>query len=336
MAERRMAVLAGMMCLLLLGVIGLAGRGAPAAAQSLPTQTPVLPTATPFLTPTPTLPVLVVTPESGCAAPLTLTVGGQVIVTGGLNVRSAPSVSGALVGYIPEEKLMRLIGGPECANGYNWWRVSGFGEPGWIIEGRPGRYFIEQYIDPNTVNCFPTQPGIAVGEPVVAVTGSRVREEADPGARVITVAPPRTVMAVIDGPRCRDGLVWWRVQTRFEATSVLIEGWVGEGYPGDRWIAPLVRGATPQPCVRPLSWRVGTRGAAVARDGVPRRLRAAPDASAALVLELLDGVAFEVIEAPSVCSGGFNWWHVRVLTTGITGWIAEGVPGRYNVEVIVP
>jgi len=297
--------------------------------------TPVA-TLTPFLTPTATLPLLLVTPATGCAAPLALTVGSQIIVDGGLNVRYTPSVSGVLLNYFADEKLVRLIDGPVCANGYNWWRVAGIGEPGWIIEGTPGRYFIQTYIDPDTVNCFPPRAGIAVGGQVRAVTGSRVRDAADLGAFVITVAQPGSLLTILEGPRCFDGLIWWRVRTNFAVTSAVVEGWIGEGYPGEYWIEPVTAaGATPLPCARPLGWSVGTRGAAVARDGVPRRLRAAPDANAALLLELIDGVAFEVLAAPPTCAGGYNWWSVRILTTGITGWIAEGTPGRYNVETVV-
>lgn len=322
----------------LLALFGAAAvtRTSPAYGQSLPTQTPVAPTLTPFLTPTPTLPVLALTPAGGCSPALQLTLGTQVLVDPGLNVRATPSVSGALLSYLAEEKLLRLIDGPVCANGYNWWRVSGFGEPGWIIEGTPNRYYIAPYTDPNTVNCFPTQPGMQVGATVRAVTGSRVRAEADAGAFVVTVANAGSLLTILEGPRCLDGLVWWRVRANYAVTNAAVEGWVAEGYPGEIYIEPLSAGtATAQPCVRPLNWSVGMRGAAVARGGVARRLRAEANANAPLVLELLDGVAFEVLAAPPVCSGGYNWWNVRILTTGITGWIAEGVPGAYNVETIV-
>ncbi|MBK8022387.1 MAG: SH3 domain-containing protein [Chloroflexi bacterium] len=310
---------------------------APGLAQPLAqaTATPIPDVATPTPLPSATLPILAVTPATGCTEPLQLRIGALVVVIGGVNVRATPSVSGVLLNYFDENKLVRLIDGPVCANGYNWWRVAGVGEPGWVIEGRPGRYLIQTYVDPEAVSCFPARDGIAVGGQIRAVTGSRVRAEADPGALVITVAQPGTFMTVLEGPRCIDGLNWWRVRTNFEVSDTLIEGWVGEGYPGEYWIeSALAATGIPLVCARPLGWSVGTRAAVSYRDGVPRRLRATPGVGGALVLELLDGVAFEVIDGTAVCRDGYNWWNVRILTTNITGWIAEGTPGRYWVELI--
>lgn len=310
---------------------------APALAQTTTGTATVVPTVTPIITATPTYPVLLVTPATGCTAPLPLQIAGFATVRGGVNVRAIPSVSGALLNYFDEEKLVQVIDGPVCANGYNWWRVAGVGEPGWVIEGRPGRYLMQGIPDPNIISCFPSQTGIRVNGSVVAITGSRVREAMTVTSRVITVAQPGTVMTVLEGPNCDDGMVWWRVRTRFEVTDTFIEGWVGEGYPGEYWIAPVDAPnstATSIPCARPLSWRQGTRAAVSYGDGVPRRLRAQPTTSGALVEELLDGVAFEVIDGTPVCANGYNWWNVRILTTGITGWIAEGTPAGYWVELI--
>jgi hypothetical protein len=324
---------------LLIALFGLTLLVAPALAQTTATATvqPTVPVITPVLTLTPTYPVLLVTPATGCSAPLPLVIAGLATVRGGVNVRAIPSVSGALLNYFAEEKLVQVIDGPVCANGYNWWRVAGVGEPGWVIEGRPGRYLMQGIADPNTINCFPPQSGIRVNGSVIAITGSRVREETNINSRVITVAQAGTVMTVLEGPRCFDGMIWWRVRTRFEVTDTLVEGWVGEGYPGEYWIGPADSPnatGTSIPCARPLSWRLGTRAAVTYSDGVPRRLRAQPSTGGALVEELLDGVAFEVIDGTPVCSGGYNWWNVRILTTGITGWIAEGTPAGYWVQVI--
>lgn len=218
---------------------------APADTQGI---TPgISPTAfTPAFTPTATVPLLLVTPATGCSAPLPLTIGMQIAVRGGLNVRYEPSVSGVLINYIAEPIIVTVSDGPRCANGYNWWRISGFGQPGWIIEGRPGRYLIEAY-----------------GLPTLTPTPS----------------------------------------------------------------------VTPSGCIVPLSFQIGSHGAVSYHDNVPRRLRAAPSTGAPILLELLDGVAFEILAGP-VCAELYNWWNVHILTTGISGWIAEGRPGHYNVEVI--
>jgi len=219
----------------------------PADTQGItPGVTPGITTPGVLFTPSPTLPVFVITPATGCAAPLNLVIGMEVVVRGGINIRYEPSMSGVLIGYFSEPDIVNIIDGPRCTNGYNWWRISGHGQPGWIIEGRPGRYWIEPF-------GLPTQ----------------------------TLTPS----------------------------------------------------LTPTGCVYPLSFQIGSHGAVTYRDGVPRRLRTAPSANAPLVVELLDGIAFEIL-GDSVCAESYNWWNVRILTTGITGWIAEGRPGRYFVEVI--
>ena len=69
-------------------------------------------------------------------------------------------------------------------------------------------------------------------------------------------------------------------------------------------------------------------------DGVPRRLRARR-ALRPVIAELIDGIAFDVINDESVCADGYNWWQVRILTTGLTGWLAEGRPGSYWFEVLI-
>jgi hypothetical protein len=237
-----------LLLLLALPLLLAAPFAAPADMQGVtPGVTPGLITPTVFVpTPTFAVPVYVITPATGCAAPLSLTIGMNIVVRGGINIRYEPSMSAALLNYFPQPTVVTVIDGPRCANGYNWWRISGYGQPGWVIEGRPGRYFIEPF-----------------GLPTVTPTPS----------------------------------------------------------------------LTPSGCVYPLSFQIGSHGAVRYRDNVPRRLRTEPNTNAPVIVELLDGIAFEIIGGP-VCAETYNWWQVRILTTGITGWIAEGRPGRYFVEVI--
>jgi hypothetical protein len=298
--------------------------------------TPGVTTLTPFVTPTVTqtpLPVLLITPATGCAAPLNLTIGTDILLRGGVNVRSEASMSAALVNYYDQQVRLRLTGGPVCANGYNWWRVAGVGHPGWVIEGRPGRYFITPYSDPALV-CF-DPISLAPGTRVRLLNGLRLHETASLEARVLTVIPFQTTVDVIGGAVCADGLNWWQVRIPFDGTT--IDGWITEGYPGDYWLEPLNPAGTAVPlrCVVPLSMNVGSRAAVRYFDGVPRRLRSAPNTGAPIVAELLDGIALEVLAAPPTCSEGYNWWNVRVVTTNLTGWIAEGRPGGYNIEPFI-
>jgi hypothetical protein len=234
--------------------------------------------------------------------------------------------------------ILTVDQGPVCADGWNWWHVSGSGEPGWVVEGKPGRYFLQTVIDPNTTNCAAPLDTIAVGGQIRAITGSRVRQTPDNSAFVLTVVLSRMQLTVIDGPRCFGGLNWWKVRAPYGSTSATVEGWVAEGYPGRYFVSGLsasAQAASVSECLPALRLHTGTRAAVMYRDGVPRRLRSAPGTSAAVVAELLDGIAFDVISDESVCADSFNWWQVQVVATGQTGWLAEGRPGNYWFEVLI-
>ncbi len=320
--------------LLLLLIALLALVSSPTVAQTV-TPTPTGPGYTIIATGLPTYqPTGVPTP--GCAAPLPLPLGGSVLLRGGVNVRSAPSLSGPLVNYYDHLVLLRVTRGPVCANDTNWWYVEGNGEPGWVIEGRPGRYFLEAYVDPATTDCSAPLETIQAGGQLQTVTGSRVRAIPSNNADVVTVVQPGQKLTVLDGPRCADHLNWWLVRAPYGTSSTLVDGWIAEGYPTAYYVEGLSASGEPEiACRTALRLHAGSRAAVSYRDGVPRRLRSAPDTSAPVVAELLDGIAFDVISDGAECSGGYNWWHVRILTTGLTGWLAEGLPGNYWFEVLV-
>jgi hypothetical protein len=269
----------------------------------------------------------------GCFPALAFSFGSRVVLTPGVNVRHLPSLSGAVVNYYTEEVVLRVTDGPVCENGYNWWRVEGVGNPGWVIEGRPGRYFLEpalEFPDPDTI-CNPPL-SMQLGRPTRVLMGVRVHEDAEITSLALAVAPINTFIEVLDGPVCNNRMNWWRVRVPFE--DIMVEGWVGEGFPENYWLESNVPVPSPTPyCPRALRLSLGTRVGITYDDAVARSLRDAPSRSAALVERLIGGVALELIGGP-VCADGYNWWQVRVLTTDITGWVAEGRPGNYWFDII--
>lgn len=91
-----------------------------------PTFTP-LPTATPTPTPVPTA---TVTPQPQIAP------GGQVVVQGTgtdkLRLRTGPGLTHELVAALDDGTRLRVLEGPEMADGYAWWRVqTEGGQVGW-------------------------------------------------------------------------------------------------------------------------------------------------------------------------------------------------------------
>ncbi|MCS7072565.1 MAG: hypothetical protein NZM00_13745 [Anaerolinea sp.] len=223
-----------------------------------PTRTPLLPiliTATPPGTPPPPPTSTVYPlPAPECAAPLPFSFGQRVVLTPGINVRSLPSLSGAVVNYYTEEVVLTILDGPVCAFGYNWWRVGGVGEPGWVIEGRPDRYFLgaaavtplpTATLHPLTPTATPT---IFCHRPLRLGMGTRAAVTYRDGVpRTLRAAPTVSGAAlqsliagvafdIIGGPICADGYNWWNVQI----VGTTLTGWLAEGLPGNYWFEIVI------------------------------------------------------------------------------------------------
>jgi hypothetical protein len=313
-----------LLALLIAGLIGTVTGGARAQLA-----TPTL-FGTPFITPTifasPTFFIVttaIPSPTPGCAAPLALQAGQQAFVRGGIFVRTAPSESAPYVNYYAESVTVTIAEGPVCDGRlFNWWRVRGPGQDGWIAEGIPGRYFI--YGSVPVSDC--AVPGtVVVGQEARILNGARVREQPNASALVLTVAPFDALVEVLEGPVCADDLNWWRI--RVTVLDFTYEGWAADAESGG---TPLMIDETARNasvCLSPLPLTVGGRAYVDYRDQELKNLRAAPSADAELVASLLDGIALDVIGGP-FCSEGLNWWQVRVVPRPeVTGWIAEGGNG---------
>lgn len=319
----------------MLAAAGLFTLPAATAQTVFPTLT-LLPSITPVIEPTviPTLPpgfVLPVPTPNGCAQPLPLNPNALVSLIPGVSVRSAPSVSAALVNYYNSLTVLRVYDGPVCADGYNWWFVAGSGVPGWVIEGRSGRYFLTQLTEPGQ-NCPAPQPLTAGGNAVNSVNLA-LHEDPTTSSLGLSVIPARTLLTIVDGPACGEDMNWWQVTAPSGTGGQTVTGWVTEGMGEELYL-----GVYPPPtpdffCRRALRLNPGTTAAVTYDDRVPRYLRSAPSVNAPVVQRLIGGVAFEITGAP-VCMDSYNWFPVRILTTTITGWLAEGQPGDYWFNII--
>lgn len=79
------------------------------------------------------------------APALRLSVGQQGRITPGLpnKLRAGPSITAASIGQIPGEAAFSVTGGPVCADGYTWWKVSYNGQEGWTASGNSEEYWVE-------------------------------------------------------------------------------------------------------------------------------------------------------------------------------------------------
>jgi len=83
--------------------------------------------------------------------------------------------------------------------------------------------------------------------------------------------------------------------------------------------------ATWQPCpgTYPSRLHTGDKAYVSPDPPIPNRVRSEPNAESAIVGFLQPDEKMKILEGP-ICSNEWIWWRVRSLSTGITGWTAEG------------
>lgn len=296
-------------------------------ATQTPTPIPTIGTPAPSFLPNVT-PILYATPTviGGCPAPINAKVGDYGYISAGVWVRHLPTLSGALVYYVAENIDVQIVEGPICADGFNWWRVTGIDNSGWVVEGRADiGYFLFSY-NTGAVGCAPLYQN-AVGKNAELLLNARVRQSADPNALVKTVTPAGSTIRIIGGPQCIEGYLWWQVEV--EVANFLYIGWMAEGGDGLYWLVPedapsLADGTL---CADPRRFSQGQRAIVRYRSGPPKVLRAAPDDDAQALFSLVRGVPLVILDGP-ICADNLNWWKVHVLASDeVIGWLAEGSPG---------
>lgn len=186
-----------------------------------------------------------VEPLSGSAAsqcppnlPPRLTVGGRGRVPPGEPnaLRSLPSKDAAIskvVGAIPGRGVFTVTNGPVCADGYTWWEVNYQGNIGWTPEGENVTYWLEPLI------CgfnLPSRLRAGTNARVTPGLPNAIRSQPSRNGSISAVLgeiPAAAVFAVLSGPQCGDGYVWWQVNY-----NGLI-GWTPEGEGETYWLEPL-------------------------------------------------------------------------------------------------
>jgi uncharacterized protein YraI len=142
--------------------------------------------------------------------------------------RGFPSV---VIGEIPGSGMFRVIQGPQCVEGFNWWQVNYNGVIGWTAEGQAGTYWTEplkcahslvSQLLPNTVGRV--TPG----------TPNRLRLTPGSTGAVIGEIPGGGTFSIVGGPQCgSEGWLWWQVN--YNGTI----GWTAEGDNSTYWLEPV-------------------------------------------------------------------------------------------------
>lgn len=319
MAKGRMFVLAGLGVILFVALWLSLRTTQKTDAQDAFTTTPVI--VGTRIVPTATF--------ANCLPPLDFEAGDIIVLQSGISVRVAPSASSPLLEQFPELRRFTVVEGPVCQDGFNWWRIRGHGLNGWAAEGRGNDYWMW---------LVESVAGEACGIPLDLVPGERfellnnVRVRAEPSleALTLTVAPADSSVIILGDPQCTDGLNWWPV--RATVLDIVYDGWMAEANRDGDSLIDVPPDGDGTICRNPLNLSMGDRARVTYRDGVPKRLRAAPNLNATVLYELVLNVPLEIVGGP-VCAATYNWWQVRVLaSTEVVGWLAEGGPAQYWIR----
>jgi len=249
-------------------------------------------------------------------------------------VRSIPSFSGRVLGYIPAGATFNVISGSQCASGVNWWQVSYNGITGWTGEG-DGNY--TYWLEPAGI--VPPPPSCALPNRLTVGALGRVTPglpnvvRSAPGTQrtganstVIGQIPGGGVFAVSGGPQCgTDGRWWWYVDY-----NGLI-GWTaeGEGY-NNYWLEPWYNGgATTCPYFLPSRLVAGGWGRVNQVPYNPVAIYSTSSFGGSVVGQIPRYGVFNVITGPT-CADNTAWWQVNY--NGYVGWVVEGNGSSYWLE----
>jgi eukaryotic-like serine/threonine-protein kinase len=92
---------------------------------------------------------------------------------------------------------------------------------------------------------------------------------------------------------------------------------------------PTVLGTwQPCPATYPSQLHVGMRATVSFQPPKSNRVRRQPNDRAAIIGNIDPGEQMDILDGPS-CQGGYVWWKIRSLSSGLTGWTAEGDGNDY-------
>ena len=272
--------------------------------------------------------------QPACDPPLAITAGMRINTRPGIYIRNLPTRSGGIAEYLRDSITLRVVEGPVCADGLNWWRVTGPVNinPGWVAEKEAeeaGRYLIFP-IDEDPAALCPEPLNLVGGSRMPLLNDVRIRQAPNLDALVLHVAPLGSTVTVISGPECINELNWWLVQVPWQ--NIIIQGWMAEGRFGSTFVPDPDLPSPDEICGPPMRLSVGDRASVNVDDFKPKHLRAAPGLNGLILYALIEGIAFDVLEGP-VCADNLNWWRVQIVPRPeITGWLSEGGPGNRAID----
>ncbi len=146
-----------------------------------------------------------------------------------LNLREGPGLARARVADMAHETRVTIIGGPQTADGFTWWRVR-------LADGTAG-WAADQVEGTRTLIVTSPEP-ITIGDTLSIVAQTlNLRARPDTRSQQVVTLLRGTDLTALEGPLASGGLVWWRVRAPQGE-----EGWVAEGAGAEQFVAVQRRG----------------------------------------------------------------------------------------------
>ena len=152
-------------------------------------------------------------------------------------VNSGPGFSYDYLVDLEYGTVVKILIGPMIADWFTWWKVESTAIPGgigWIAESD---WWEERYLEPFIPICGENWSQLEVGKSAIVTPGAsnRVRSAPYKGDNIVVNISAGTVVKILEGPACADGLVFWKVENAIIPGGV---GWTAEGDGTEYWLVP--------------------------------------------------------------------------------------------------
>jgi hypothetical protein len=147
----------------------------------------------------------------------------------GLKLRVNPGTESLLVENLPDGTRVRVIGGPQIANGLRWWQLqTAAGMTGWAVDAADNVLTLIPLPPGTVLNCPNTLPSrlMVGGRGRVLADDQRplnIRSTPGLGGTRIAQLQVLEIFEVLAGPECRDSLAWYQIR------GGGVTGWAAEG-----------------------------------------------------------------------------------------------------------
>ena len=142
--------------------------------------------------------------------------GDAVRVTENLNMRSGAGTGNGVIAVLPAGTTGTVVGGPQTASGYTWWRIQTSYGTGWVVE---------DWLAANDGGTTPPTGKFQNGDRVRTTENLYMRSGPSTSNSVVSLLPSGTTGTVVGGPQTGSGYTWWRLETS-RGTGWSVEDWL--------------------------------------------------------------------------------------------------------------